>query len=299
MIDTENFESSRKTRFVTIVGLVCNLLLTGLKFVAGVYGHSQALVADAIHSLSDTISDLAVIVGSYYWNKPADHDHPYGHRRIETLVTIFVGLMLLAAGVGIIRQAFISIREESAHDVNAIALVAALLSIVLKEWMYRWTRKVGEKIGSPALIANAWHHRSDAFSSIPALIAVAVTLLVPEWYFLDRFGAILVSLFIMHAAYQILQPGLLELVDGSAPPEICGEILALTERVAGVQQVHELRTRYSSNSLHVDMHVVVDGTISVQQGHDIAGAVKWKILKAGLGAVDVVVHVEPLAENSL
>ena len=285
-------------RFVTIVGLVANLLLSGMKFAAGIVGMSQAIVADAVHSLSDCISDLAVIIGSYYWCKPADDGHPYGHRRIETMVTLFVGAMLLMAGVGIIRQAVISLQLHGGAAIKpgGIALAAAFISIFVKEGLFRWTRRVGKKLNSPALVANAWHHRSDAFSSIPALFAVAGSMLMPGWYFLDSLGAIIVSLFVMHAAYQILQPGLIELVDGSAPDEVCQRITKLAESIKGVQQVHGLRTRFSGARLYVDMHVVVDGTISVKEGHDISDDVKGEILNADFGVVDVIVHIEPTDE---
>ena len=283
-------------RFVTWVGLIANIVLVGLKFFAGVVGYSQALVADAVHSLSDTISDLAIIIGSYFWTKPADSDHPYGHGRIETVVTLFVGTMLLLAGVGIIRGAVLSLNENGEHRPGFVALIAALISVVIKEFLYRWTKKEGERVNSPALIANAWHHRSDAFSSVPALIAVLGTFLAPEWVFLDQLGALIVSLFIMHAAYQILQPGLMELTDSSASPEVCNEIKKIAESVSGVLQVHGLRTRFIGTRLHVDLHAVVDGVLTVRGGHDIAMAIRRNVVAAGLDVDDVVVHIEPPEE---
>lgn len=283
----------RDVRLVTGVGLAINILLTGLKFAAGIFGRSQALVADAIHSLSDTISDLAIIIGSYYWSKPADDDHPYGHRRIETLITLFVGAMLLLAGLGIIRQAFVSIQSGHIEPPSAVAAWTALVSIIVKELLFRWTRREGERINSPAVLANAWHHRSDAMSSIPALLAIIGSMVLPGWVFLDRIGAVLVSLFIMQAAYVILQPGLRELIDGSADPEICNQIEEIACDVDGVLQIHKLRVRLSGGRLHVDLHLVVDGNLSVRAGHSIAEKVKKRIMDAGLDVVDIVIHVEP------
>ncbi len=283
-------------RLVTGIGLFANIVLVGLKFFAGVVGHSQALVADAVHSLSDTVSDLAVIIGSYFWTKPADSDHHYGHGRIETVVTLFVGTMLLLAGVGIIRGAVLSLNENGQSRPGALALIAAIISIFIKEVLYRWTKREGDRIGSPALIANAWHHRSDAFSSVPAMLAVIGTFLVPDWIFLDQVGALIVSLFIMHAAYQILQPGLMELVDSSASPKVLKEIQTIAEAVPGVLQIHGLRTRFIAARLHVDLHAVVDGVLTVRGGHDIADLIRRSVVGAGLDVDDVVVHIEPPEE---
>ncbi len=289
-----NNKDSHRTRFVTGIGLIINILLCALKFTAGIMGHSQALVADAIHSLSDTISDLAIIIGSFYWAKPADADHPYGHRRIETLVTMFVGVMLLMAGLGIVRQAFISMQNGEDCRPQAVAAWTAFISIVVKEALYRWTFREGKKINSPSVQANAWHHRSDAFSSIPALLAIVGSMLMPGWQWLDGAGAVVVSIFILQAAYSILQPGFRELLDGSADPEVCNEIKSMAEDVRGVLQVHRLRVRISGARLYVDLHLVVDGDITVRQGHDLAGMVQQKIMDTGgLEVVDVIIHVEP------
>ncbi len=284
---------SRYIRFVTVVGLIVNILLTTVKFWAGIVGHSQALVADAIHSLSDTISDLAIIVGSYFWSKPADEDHPYGHRRIETIITLFVGLMLVLAAVGIIRQAFLTI--HSGHHVRPALITAgvAAFSVVVKESLYRWTRQAGEKCRSSAVIANAWHHRSDAMSSIPALLSIVGSIMLPGMAFLDRLGAVVVALFILQAAHKIMLPGLKELVDTSADDEICTEIKEIAVQMPGVRDIHRLRARLSGARLYVDLHMVVDGDISVRQGHDIAGAVKSRIINSDLQVVDVVIHLEP------
>jgi len=292
--------SSREghVRKVTWIGLLTNISLSGLKFAAGYFGRSQALIADAIHSLTDTTTDIAVIAGSHYWSRPPDENHPYGHRRLETLVTAFIGLMLAAAGIGIGWQAISTLHEQHDSPPGWIALYAAMASIITKEILYRWTAAVGKKIKSPALAANAWHHRSDAISSLPVLIAVGGALLFPSWSFLDRVGAVVVSIFILHAAIKIIWPAVSELIDAGAPEEIQKKITKIVCNTSGVREVHAVRSRYVSSSIQIDMHIVVDGSISVREGHEIADKVENSIISGLPEVVDVVVHVDP-SEDSL
>lgn len=280
-------------RRVTWVGLVFNLILSGIKMFAGVYGNSQAVAADAIHSLSDTTTDIAVIVGSYFWTKPPDEDHPYGHKRIETIVTVFIGVVVLVAGVKIGWDAMQSLGEGSSSTPRWPALAAALASIIIKESLYRWTDYKGKSIKSTALSANAWHHRLDAFSSIPAFIAVGVAMIKPGWAFVDAIGALIVCVMILQAAIKIILPQVSALIDTGATTEECEAIVAIARGVDGVLQVHGLRTRYSGSSIYVDMHLVVDGGITVHDGHEIAEEVKRKIIGTGPGVIDVNVHIEP------
>ena len=172
-------------RRVTWVGLFANLVLSAIKFAAGTFGRSQALVADAIHSLSDLTTDIAVLAGSHYWSRPPDENHPYGHRRLETLVTVFISVVLMAAGIGIGWKAISTLHQEHAAPPSWIAVLAAFVSIISKESLYRWTAITGRRIKSPVMAANAWHHRTDALSSIPVLVAVAGARLFPTWSFLD------------------------------------------------------------------------------------------------------------------
>ena len=280
-------------RKVTWIGLLVNLLLSGLKFAAGFYGRSQALIADAIHSLTDTTTDVAVIAGSLYWDRPPDEGHPYGHRRLETLVSVFIGIMLAAAGVGIGWQALATLHQEHGQPPGWIAVLAALVSIVSKEILYRWTASAGKRIKSPALAANAWHHRSDAISSLPVLVAVGGAKIFPSWSFLDHVGAAVVSIFILHAAVKIIWPGISELIDVGAPREMQRKIHAIAFKINGVIEAHKIRTRYISTSIQVDMHIVVDGEISVREGHEIADDVRDRIIDEIEEVVDVVVHVDP------
>jgi cation diffusion facilitator family transporter len=290
-----NSKTSREAyvRKVTWVGLLINITLTGIKFAAGYFGRSQALIADAIHSLTDTTTDVAVIAGSHFWSRPPDESHPYGHRRLETLVTVFIGLMLAAAGIGIGWDAISTLHEKDSAPPGWIAMLAAMASILTKEILYRWTVRAGKRVKSPALAANAWHHRSDAISSLPVLVAVGGALIFPSWSFLDHVGAVVVSIFIMHAALKIIWPGVSELVDAGAPEDIQKKITNIACNNPGVQEVHKVRTRYISTSIQVDLHIVVDGSISVRQGHAIADAVENQILDSIPNVLGVIIHVDP------
>ena len=280
-------------RKVTWVGLWVNLFLAAIKFTAGIYGRSQALIADAIHSLTDLTTDIAVIAGSHYWSRPPDENHPYGHRRLETLVTVFIGVVLIAAGIGIGWKAISALQEKHASPPGWIAVAAALASIVCKESIYRWTAMTGRRVKSAALAANAWHHRTDAFSSIPVLLAVAGARIFPSWSFLDHLGAVVVSIFILHASIKIIWPGLSELIDVGAPKETRKKIRDIALKNEGVLQVHDIRTRFISSSIQVDLHIVVDGLITVREGHDIADDVKARIMDKIPEVLDVIVHVDP------
>jgi cation diffusion facilitator family transporter len=291
----KNIKTSREAyvRKVTWIGLLINLTLACIKFAAGYFGRSQAMIADAIHSLTDTTTDVAVIAGSHFWSRPPDESHPYGHRRLETLVTVFIGLMLAAAGVGIGWDAVSTLREKDPTSPGWIALCAAMVSIITKEILYRWTATVGKKSKSPVLAANAWHHRTDAISSIPVLIAVGGALIFPSWSFLDLVGAVVVSIFVLHAAMKIIWPGIGELIDAGAPQDIQKKITDIACNNQGVEEVHKIRTRYISTSILIDMHIVVDGSISVRVGHAIADEVENKIIDRIPNALEVVVHVDP------
>ncbi len=286
-------DREQQVRKVTWIGLVLNLFLSALKFAAGYFGKSQALVADAIHSLSDTTSDIAVIAGSHYWSRPPDESHPYGHRRMETLVSIFIGIMLLAAGLGIGWEGISSLRQKQAAPPGWIALAAACISILSKEIIYRWTAAAGRRVKSSALAANAWHHRTDAISSLPVFVAVGGALIFPSWSFLDRVGAVIVSIFILHAAIKIIWPGISELIDVGAPQEIQTNINACALKINGVLDAHAIRTRYISTSIQVDLHIVVKGSMTVREGHAIADDVRDCIIGEIPDVVDVVVHVDP------
>lgn len=282
-----------RVRTVGWVGLIVNLLLAAGKAAAGILGHSQAVLADAVHSLSDTVTDIAVILGVRFWSAPADENHPHGHGRIETLITVIIGLSVGGVAVGMGIEAIRGLRSHSTTPPSAIALVAAVASMFVKEGLYRWTAEVGREVRSPALVANAWHHRSDAISSLPAAVAVAVSLIAPQWAVVDRVGAVVVCLLILQVAWRILRPALDQLVDAGAPADDCRRIEMLALEVDGVEAAHAVRTRYVGASLAVDLHVEVDGGLSVAEGHAIAVAVRQRLVADGPDVADAVVQVEP------
>lgn len=292
----EAHEHSKDITKITWIGLFINLGLFILKVVLGFLGHSQAVIADAVHSLSDALTDLAVLFGVKYWNLPADDEHPYGHKRIETVVTLFIGLLLAFVGYEIIVKAITSIPNANPEKSLWIAAIGPFLTIVLKESLFQWNVAVGKKTHSSAVIANAWHHRSDAFSSIPAFIAVIVASFSPTYYFVDYIGAIVVSVFIFKVSFDIIRPGFLEIIGKGVSEKEKEQILNVALKSEGVKDVHKLRTRTMGGNYFIDLHVLVDGSLSVKKGHDIAAAVKHRILSNIPSAVDVIVHIEPFEE---
>ncbi|MCG2726146.1 MAG: cation diffusion facilitator family transporter [Elusimicrobia bacterium] len=280
-------------RKITYAGLIVNVVLFIVKLALGILGHSQAVVADAIHSLSDLITDFAIIFGVKFWSKPADDCHPYGHRRIETFITAIIGLVLVAAAVGIGYNALSTIRDAHIEQPCWIAFMGALISIVFKEVLYHWTIKVGKRLKSSAVIANAWHHRTDAFSSIPVAIAVAAATLNENWIFLDHIGAIVVSIFILSAAWKIMQPAIAELFDAGAFEHHKKEIQNIILNTSGVKSIHKLRTRRVGSGLYLDVHIQVAPAMSILDGHEISGLVKRKLLNEGPDVIDVIIHIEP------
>jgi cation diffusion facilitator family transporter len=283
----------RDLRKVVWTGFVVNLILSGVKFTAGFIGNSQAVTADAVHSLSDCITDIAVIMGSHIWSKPADENHPYGHRRLETVVTIFIGGVLIAAGFALGGKAISTIHHSDSTVPSWPAMAAAVISVIVKEALYQWTAVSGRRLKSAALTANAWHHRLDAVSSIPVIVAVGVAMIFPSWMFIDHVGAIIVSILIIQVGFKIIWPGINEMLETGASEDTCELIEKIAAGNPGVVRVHKVRTRYVGAGLHVDMHVVVDGTISVRKGHDIADGVKNRVIREGPDILDVVIHTEP------
>lgn len=279
---------------VTWIGLAINLTLSALKFAAGIVGNSQAVTADAVHSLSDLSTDVAILVGIKYWSRPADKAHPHGHRRVEILVTTGIGLVLVTVACGIVWNAISTLPARHASPPGLVALAAAAVSIVVKEALCRWTLAKSRALRSMPLLANAWHHRSDALSSLPALAAVAVARIRPAWAFVDHIGAVVVSLFIIGVALKILRPELAKLIDGAAPAGTVAAVHRLAGSVEGVLHIHRVRTRYVGGSnLAVDLHITVDPLMTVRRGHDISETVKDRLISGGLDIVDAVVHLEP------
>jgi len=273
--------------------MALNLILSFIKVIFGFLGNSQAVIADGIHSFSDCITDMAIIVGAKYWTKPADTEHPYGHRRIETLITIFIGLLLAMVGVVLAYKAIITLPDAHSEPISIIALIAALISIIVKEILYRWTIYIGKIHKSTSIIANAWHHRSDGLSSIPVALAVGVAIFFPDLYYLDHIGSIIVSLFIFQVAYKIVKPALDELIDGAAPPEVTREIEQTASLVEGVLNIEKSRTRYLGARLHVDLFIILSADLSLIEANEIKIKVEDELKKQHPIIIDVLINIEP------
>lgn len=290
--------SCKRVRRATWAGLVANLGLSAIKAAAGYWGHSQAVLADALHSLSDGVSDLAVLLSAGAWTEPADAGHPYGHGRIETLVTVLIGALLALAGFGMAWSALgrvVAVRDTPPP--SWMAFCAALLSLPVKEALFRWHRSVGRRERSGALVANAWHHRSDALSSLPALMAVATAMLYPGLIVVDALGAAVVGVIILRVSWRILLPALNILIDRAGTREQLAAVDRLARNVKGVRDIHAMRSRQIGRGLSVDLHVLVDGCLPVRCGHDIATQVKERLIEDGPDVVDVVVHLEPYPDS--
>ena len=296
----ESEKSSREKGIykVTIVGSIVNFLLLVFKFFAGIAGHSAAMLADAVHSLSDFITDIVVIVFVRIAGKPEDKGHDYGHGKYETLATAIIGLLLLCVGFGIFWNGASSIytflRGGQLESPGVVALVAALVSIVSKEILYQYTVIQGKKLNSQAVIANAWHHRSDALSSIGTAIGIGGAILLGDhWRVLDPVAAVVVSFFIMKVSVRLLIPCVDELLEKSLPEDVEKEIEQTVLSFPGVTQPHHLRTRRIGNYYAIELHVRMDGKITLEEAHSTATAIENKLKEMFGKGTHVGIHVEP------
>ncbi len=278
---------------ISWIGVVANLLLSSIKFTVGYLGNSQAVVADAIHSLSDLGTDFIILIGVDYWHRPPDAYHPYGHRRIETLISMSIGVILAFVAFGLVCRAILSFSSSAARTVSLIAIVGPILSIIVKGVLYKATLKTGREIGSKALVANALHHRSDVLSSIPALVTVLLAAINPKWVCFDSLGSILISGFILADAWQIIKPAIAELLDGTNIEEN-DLIKEEVSKISGVFESHCVRTRKHGDCILLDIHILVNPDITVRAGHDIAEYVKKTLFAKNKKIIDIVVHIEPL-----
>lgn len=296
----ESEKSSREKGIykVTIVGSIVNFLLLVFKFFAGIAGHSAAMLADAVHSLSDFITDIVVIVFVRIAGRPEDKGHDYGHGKYETLATAIIGLLLLCVGFGIFWNGASSIytflRGGQLESPGVVALVAALVSIVSKEILYQYTVIQGKKLNSQAVIANAWHHRSDALSSIGTAIGIGGAILLGDhWRVLDPVAAVVVSFFIMKVSVRLLIPCVDELLEKSLPEDVEKEIEQTVLSFPGVSQPHHLRTRRIGNYYAIELHVRMDGKITLEEAHSTATAIENKLKEMFGKGTHVGIHVEP------
>ena len=295
-----NTNAREKSIFrITWIGSIVNFLLLIFKFVAGFLGHSSALVADAVHSLSDFVTDIIVIVFVKISGKPEDEDHKYGHGKYETLATALIGLALFAVGVGLLAGGVTKVVEVIKGAIlpapSIVALIAAAVSIVSKEILYRYTVRVGKNLNSQAVIANAWHHRSDAFSSVGTLVGIGGAIFLGEkWRVLDPIAAIVVSAFILKVAIDLIKPCVDELLERSLPFETERQILDIITSFPEISSPHHLRTRRIGNNYAIEVHIRMDGQTTLEDAHTVATNIERR-LKAEFGPeTHIGIHMEPL-----
>lgn len=287
---------------VTLVGSVGNLALLSFKFVAGILAGSAAMVADAVHSLSDFLTDLIVLVFVRIGAKPQDADHDYGHGKYETLATLLVALALVGAAIGIIVSGALKIARwlngETLEMPGMLALWAALLSIAVKEILYRYTIAKGKALESQAVIANAWHHRSDALSSVGAAIGIGGAILLGQrWAVLDPLASIVVGAMLVKVAWELLKVSTGELTDSSLPEETEREIEDIIRSFPEVSEPHNLRTRRIGNRIAIEVHVRLDGKMSLDESHAIVTAMEKRIRERFGSATLVTIHMEPKKQH--
>ena len=293
-------EQREKTIFrVTLIGSIVNAILIALKLTAGILGRSSALIADGVHSLTDFITDLIVLIFVKLSGKPKDKAHSYGHGKFETLATLIIGVFLTLAGLGLLvsggRKIVSSLNGVLLPEPTWLAFAVATASIVVKEILYRYTVKIGNIVKSDATIANAWHHRSDAISSLGTMTGIGGAILLGDrWRILDPLAAVLVSVFIVKSGFDIMRPAVNELLEGALPEKQSAEISELIESVKGVRGFHNLRTRKIGSAIAVDVHVKMDGKLLLKEAHDIATQIEEKI-REKFGKESIVnIHMEPL-----
>jgi cation diffusion facilitator family transporter len=284
--------AERLKRRASLVGALVNILQTAIKLTFGIVGQSAALVADGIHSLSDLLSDLLVIIAVRFGSRAADPDHPYGHRRFETIATVILGLSLVAIGAAIIWHVLERVHHpEHLPTPEPMTLGIAALSILLNEWLYHYTKRIAKTTRSKLLLANAWHQRSDALSSLVVLCGIVGVL--QGYPFADAVAAAVVALMVAKIGLNLVFDSIKELVDTSLPPSLVAQIRQVILSVEGVKGIHLLRTRRMGEDAYIDAHIVVDPRITVSEGHCIGDAVRDVLISRFDDVLDVLVHVDP------
>ena len=294
----ETTEREKSIYRVTWAGSFVNFLLVVFKFMAGIVGHSAAMIADAVHSLSDFATDIVVLVFTRISNKPQDKSHDYGHGKYETLATAIIGIALFAVGVGICWNGLLAIRTVwlggTLPAPGMLAFWGAVISIVSKEILYRYTIQVGRKVNSNAVIANAWHHRSDALSSVGTAVGIGGAILLGDnWRVLDPVAAVVVSIFIVKVAWEMVVPCANELMEQSLPEQTEREIEEILLSFPGVTKPHNLRTRRVGNNCAIDVHVRMDGNLTLHQSHETTRAMEQRLRELLGEGTFINIHVEP------
>lgn len=289
----------REIQKVTLVGSAGNIALMIFKFIAGFVGHSSAMIADAVHSLSDFVTDIIVLVFVSVSAKPQDRSHDYGHGKFETIATFFIGLALIAAAIGIIVSGVMALIDwaggANLKAPGLLALWAALLSIVVKEVLYQYTVYKGKKLNSQAVVANAWHHRSDAFSSIAAAIGIGGSILLGDrWTVLDPIASIVVGLFLVNVAMGLLRTSISELTEGSLPQETEQEIEDIITSFPEISEPHNMRTRRIGNRIAIEAHIRMDGNMPLRDVHNITSQVEHRLKERFGNETHITLHMEPV-----
>ena len=283
---------------VTFIGSLVNFILLVFKFVAGIIGHSSAMIADAVHSLSDFITDIVVIVFVRISGKPQDESHDYGHGKYETLATAIIGATLMAVGIGILVNSITDIIDvyngKKLEAPGILALIAAVVSIVLKEALYQYTALKGKRLGSKAVVAHAWHHRSDAFSSIGTLVGIGGAIFLGNrWRVLDPIAASIVSVFIIKVAISLIKPCIDELLEKSLSKEVEDKILSIVTAQPKVNSPHHLRTRRIGNNIAIELHIRMDGAMTLKEAHDITRNIEAALKEEFGQGTHIGIHMEP------
>jgi cation diffusion facilitator family transporter len=298
--EINNSEKLQTIQNITFLGLTVNLILVFLKMISGILGNSSAIIADAIHSLSDLTTDIIVIISTYFTQKPSDKTHPYGHGKFETIASLFIGIFLMLTSIGILQDsvkkllAFILIKENIGKP-TFFPFIIVIFSIIIKELLYQITIRTSKKIQSSALKANALHHRSDVFSSVAVLIGITLTFIPNNSLSIaEPIATIIVGIIILISAYKICTENLNELSEASLPENINKKIMEIIENTNGAIEPHNLKTRKISNTLVIDVHICVNPNLSIVEGHDISSAVELA-LKNSFGKETITsIHIEPI-----
>lgn len=289
---------NKKAKSVLFKGFLANVFLTIGKLLAGFFGNSQAMIADGIHSLSDLTTDVVVMLGFRISSKPEDEDHPYGHGKFETISTVFIAIMLFLAGLSILKTGFSTLLAfvggEPLTQPKPLALMAALVSILVKEILYHVTLRVGKSIDSASVKANAWHHRSDAFSSLGTFVGIGLAVLLGnQWVVMDPIASMLVSFMIFKVAFEIFMPAVNELLEQSLPQEEMDYIESVLEAENEVMAYHEVRGRKLSNRSVIEFHMMVEPEMNITQAHNIATSVEYKLYEHFGRDSIITIHIEP------
>ena len=286
-------EQVRQGRRITWIGALANALLIAMKFIAGILGNSQALIADAVHSVSDFFTDAVVLLGLRFGRKPPDEDHHFGHARIETMASAVVGVSLIAVAFYLGYRSATNIYLHADNHPTWLALAGAAASIAVKEALYQYTVIVGKRIRSQAVIANAWHHRSDALSSVAVFIGVGGAVINPAWHILDSYAALLVSFFIAKVGVDVLWGSLREMADTAPNREFQEKVVQCILGVSGIQGVHDLKVRSLGGTFYIQVHIVVDRNMSVADSHRILEEARTRLHGEIDDIGEIIVHVDP------